>query len=132
MRTISMILIVSTCYFFSGCYNTLHVSNHDEIHNMLGEKKGICGVRTRSSEKYNFYNHEYDYVFEQDTLYGSAKLMTSDPWQKFEKIQIPVNEIANIEVQEIDGFRTGLLLLLSGVGIFLFVSNNELISIDMH
>jgi hypothetical protein len=98
MRIISMILIVVISCSCPGCYNTILVSKHDEIRMMLNEKAALHKLTMQNSERYSFLDHQYDYVFKNDTIYGRAKMITSEPWQKFGDIQFPVNEIWDIEI----------------------------------
>ncbi len=104
MKCISIILILSFLYYCLGCYSTRVIKQEDEILNCLKQKEGIYYLSTQNSERYSFKNHHYKYNFENDTLYGSAKRVTSDPWQKFEKVKIPVSDINGIETQKFNPY----------------------------
>lgn len=70
---------------------------------------------------------DYKYQFENDTLYGSAKKVTSDPWQKFEQVKFPVSDIQSINTQEINPLLTGIAIVASGVLVvygYNFIKNN--------
>ena len=102
MKCISIILILSFLYYCFGCYDTRIIKQDDEILNSLKQKEGIYYLTARNSERYSFKNHHYKYNFENDTLYGSAKRVTSDPWQKFEQVKIHVSDINGIETQKLN------------------------------
>ena len=128
MRGLSIILVISLCYYCFGCYNTRVLKQEDEILKCLKQKEGIHYITSRNSERYSFKDHHYNYKFENDTLYGRAQKVSSKAWEKFEHIQFPISEINEIETQEIDIITTGIVTGIIGIGIYLFVRNNELIN----
>ena len=124
MKCISIILILSFLYYCLGCYNTKVIKQEDEIRDCLIQKQGVYYLTTRNSEKYSFKNHHYKYNFENDTLYGSAKRITSNPWQKFEKVKFPVSDINGIETQKFNPF---IFVVVSGALVacgYIFFKNN--------
>lgn len=121
MKAISIVLITSMVFSCFACYSTRLVNQEDEIRNILKEKEGIYLLTTQSSEIYIFLNYKHKCVFENDTLYGRAKRIASESWQKFEQVKFPVSDIATIEIQEIDGTMTGIVIVSIGVGICIFV-----------
>jgi len=121
MKCISIILILSFLYYCLGCYNKRVLKNEDEIRDCLIQKQGIYYITTRDSQRYSFKDHHYRYKFENDTLFGSAKRLTSDPWQKFEQVKFSVADIDSMEIQETN---TVAIIAVSGVlvaGFIIFV-----------
>ena len=123
MKCISIILILSFLYYCLGCYNKRVLKNEDEIRDCLIQKQGIYYITTRDSQRYSFKDHHYRYKFENDTLFGSAKRLTSDPWQKFDQVEFPVSDIYSTETREIASFRTGIFVVVLGAALGVFVIN---------
>jgi len=108
-------------YYCFGCYSTKVLKQDDEILNCLKQKEGIYYLTTRNSERYSFKDQRYNYKFENDTLYGRAKRVTSDPWQKFEQVKFPISDISNIKTQEIAPIKSGFFIVALGASVTYFI-----------
>jgi hypothetical protein len=51
---------------------TLFELDNNLIRQTLEKKAGVYKFTTQNSEQYSFQDHQYAYVFENDTLYGRA------------------------------------------------------------
>jgi len=121
MKSTSIILILLLVYSCIGCYTTKVIRQNDEILNCLKQKEGIYYLTTRNSERYSFNDQKYSYKFENDTLYGSAKKVTSDSWQKFEQIKFHIKDIYGIETQEIEPIKSGFFIVALGASVTYFI-----------
>ena len=108
------------------------IKQEDEIRDCIMQKQGIYYLTTRNSERYSYKDHHYKYKFENDTLYGSAKRVTSDPWQKLEQVKFSVADIDSMEIQETN---TVAIIAVSGVlvaGFIIFVVSSITPDISMY
>ena len=124
MKCISIILILSFLYYCLGCYSTRVIKQEDEIRNCLEQKEGIYFLTARNSERYSFKDYHSKYNFENDTLNGSARRVTSDPWQKFEQVKFPVSDIYGIETQKLNPL---IFVVVSGALVvcgYIYFKNN--------
>ena len=119
-KYISITLILSFICSCCGCYRSILLKEEDEIRSYLTEKPRINYLTTQNAERYSFHNHRYQLM--NDTLIGSAKQISTNPWQKYKRVKFSVAEIDSMEIQENNPVA---IIAVSGVlvaGFIIFVA----------
>jgi hypothetical protein len=98
MKSVSIILIISLCYTWFGCYTTKtkEVWQRNELQYVLLKGDKIFLKKTDLTE-YFFNAKTYKVV--NDTLKGNGQKVINSQKQSPESFEIPLNDILQVEIE---------------------------------
>jgi hypothetical protein len=101
MKSISIILVISLCYSWLGCYVSKKetITENDELQNVLPEGDKLYLMK-KDSTLYFFNAKTYTIV--NDTLKGKGQRVIYNQKQSPEHFEISINDILKVEIDYIE------------------------------
>jgi hypothetical protein len=98
MKGVSIILIISLCYSWFGCYvtKTKVIWQRNELQYIFNKQEKINLMKMDSTEY--FFNAK-TYKVDNDTLKGKGQKVLNGQKQSPESFKIPVNDILQVEIE---------------------------------